>query len=510
MYRSQRTRRIGASLLLFLALQGSGLPVLQGVAWATAPSTATVPRVVLFPVLPGTGVTERSAQKLTSLLRDELEGRRDELELVSTPTDKDAKTSATISAAGMLEEGKRALSSLELDVAATQLRKGIDAAWADPGAVTAKALAEAYVDLAVAEFRRGEERAAKAALGSVVRLDPKFQLPDGRFPPVFARELEKARKASERQPKGSITVEGPPGATATVDVVEIGMVPEVQEGLAPGQHLVRVETTSREVTATAVEVKGNAVKVKAPFGPALTPPPPSMPALSFRGSLDVALAAELSMRLKAVDAEVAVLPILQRGQGDTELKVVAALYSRKRQGFVLLTPVGLGADLVTANVEVYKLGAEIQRNVRTFGALIALPHMLLPPTPVAAAPAPSSRPATSDAPTATASRGPLKPTDAPAVAPAAPKPLAAATVPAPAPAPKVTSKSPPLLAPLVPVAEPSAAPAQNVAMAYEKQGGIPWWVWALGTAGVVAVAGGTYYGVSQATRPVTGTVTARW
>ncbi len=38
----------------------------------------------------------------------------------------------------------------------------------------------------------------------------------------------------------------------------------------------------------------------------------------------------------------------------------------------------------------------------------------------------------------------------------------------------------------------------------------PWWVWALGGVGVAALAGGAYYGISQATRPVSGTVTATW
>ena len=43
-----------------------------------------------------------------------------------------------------------------------------------------------------------------------------------------------------------------------------------------------------------------------------------------------------------------------------------------------------------------------------------------------------------------------------------------------------------------------------------KSAGPGWWVWALVGVGVVAAAGGTYYGISEATRPVTGTVTAKW
>ncbi len=124
---------------------------------------------------------------------------------------------------------------------------------------------EALVSIAVAQFRMGEEKGAQAALGTIARLDAAYKLPEGKFPPVFVREFEKAKKKVEKAAKGSISVDGPPGATAFVNGRDLGMVPAVDENLAIGTHHVVVEGTRGERFGQTVEVKGGTVKVRGVF-----------------------------------------------------------------------------------------------------------------------------------------------------------------------------------------------------------------------------------------------------
>jgi hypothetical protein len=44
----------------------------------------------------------------------------------------------------------------------------------------------------------------------------------------------------------------------------------------------------------------------------------------------------------------------------------------------------------------------------------------------------------------------------------------------------------------------------------QQEGGVAWWVWTLVGVGVAGAVGGAAYGISQATKPVTGTVSATW
>jgi hypothetical protein len=165
-----------------------------------------------------------------------------------------------------LGAGHQALADLKFEEAARLLRKGVEQMLTDPATADHGLINEALVAAAAAQFRLGDEKASQATLTQIARMNPQFSLPEGRYPPVFTRELEKAKKRVEKGPKGGIWIEGPPNAIALVDGRALGPVPVMDE-VPAGSHAVRVDGAKGERFGQLVEVKGGSVtKVKATLG----------------------------------------------------------------------------------------------------------------------------------------------------------------------------------------------------------------------------------------------------
>jgi len=466
MYRSAPARKIGASCLLLLLAPA-------------ALAADRLPRVEVLPFLPAAGVSEDTARRLTGQAREELSRRRDALELTALPAD----------AARLLDQGRRDLAALQLESAKQNLEAGLEAAFASPLEVTSAQLVDAYLALAATELRRGEETGAKRAFAGLLRLAPGFQLPNGRFPPVFGRELEKARRVFASAPRGAITVQGPPGAVAHVDGLAVGRVPVTQGNLAYGRHWVSVELPDAGTTATAVEVHAPEVQVRAPF---LWVSQPPLPRVAFVGLLDSRLSGELQARLRRVSSDAAVVATVVPGPRENQTTVISAVYLARENSYRLLGQLTLPLD-TPANFSGW--GEDLACSLKKPGPQPAvLPHAMLPLVQ-------PSRPSTEPALPAKVALVPVLPaTPSPERAP-----LLSADAPSPvAPSPARVSAPPRVVEAL----RPEEVKAAAVVTSTEKP--LPWWLWVVGGVGVAAVAGGTYYGVSQANRPVTGTVTARW
>lgn len=203
------------------------IPLMWVVVAISAPlAHAQKPRVVLVPLVPGDGANETAASKFNALLTDELKSRPEVMELVAPPATKAAaptpdkgatgKRTPSPEAVGALDAGKKAFDDLRFEDATASLRKGIDGMLADPATADYEGVTDGYVKLAASAFRMGEEKAAKEALLELARFAPAYELPAG-FPPVFQREFDKAKKRLDKQPKGSVSIEGPPGSTAFID-----------------------------------------------------------------------------------------------------------------------------------------------------------------------------------------------------------------------------------------------------------------------------------------------------
>lgn len=493
MSRNTPLRRTAAVLLSALVVQAGGLPYFSGVALAD-----DVPRVVLLPVAQGAGSPDRAQERFRELMQGELKSR-DSLSMLDLPKGRIAAKASKASdkpsadAVEALEQGQKELEDLKFDAAVKALKNGIELMTARPEAIDYDTLVEGWMSLAVASFRMGDEDGAQKALLSVVRVAPEYRLPDGKYPPIFVREFEKARRRSEKAVRGSLSVDGPPGSTAFVDGKDLGMVPVLQDNLAAGTHYVKVEGTRGELFGEAVEVKTGTARVKAKFGGASGGGGGAIAAIGPVLDHDAVKSAHDAAQ--SLGADFAVVAVLYRS-GDHQLTAATAVYSVRHKGFAPLDTYAFDDELLTANVEAYKLADDISDLVEQFQRPASLPINLAEKASYVASESKRGR-------------------EDMEIALVDPKRRA------------LTQQKPKLVPEERVEREEREDPDRIRALDQESvdaeladsrktvddgqvKGGPAWWVWAVVGVGVAAAAGGTYYGVSQATRPVTGTVTASW
>lgn len=498
MFRSETTRRATfrqALLGCALALGVLGMP-------GRAHAASQIPKGVVLPLAKGEGVSERTSTLFSATLIEEMRNRDDELEVISHQApagvvravpDEGGRVNPE-DAIEALAEGNRLLGELKFAEAVDALKKGIDGFTKNPASAHFEKLLDGYVSLAVAYFRIGEEKKAQGALAQVARLNRGYKLESGRYPPVFVREFEKAVQRAERAMKGSLTVEGPPGANAWVDGKDLGMVPVVQEELVVGTHYVKLEGTRGEVQGQAVEVRAGPNQWKGSLsGSAQTAAGGAVPIEFPRvGSVaDAELSGRLFQVCRARGVDFAVVGAIYP-TGEKELAVGAAVYSLRRQGFFVLPTVRLDRELVRANVEAMKLVDEIVAKLRSGGATAGLPIVLAGGAGTKFAPVDAPRPAVvsrTDVPT----RAPLTPREG--------SDRSAANG-------QVVERVRPLGRSSE--MEPDV-PGEEVVEEAASDGFRPrWWMFVAGGAALVVVAGATIWGISEANRPVTGTVKATW
>ena len=181
---------------------------------------------------------------------------------------------------------------------------------------------------------------------------------------------------------------------------------------------------------------------------------------------------------KFAGAEFALFGVVIR-LSDSQLQAATALYSAKANAVSLLSPVSFDTELLTtANTEAFKLCDEAARRAVSFGTATALPIDLT----------------LHKASAGTGTVAAVKPPDGDDVVVSAPVKRPTLTPSRPVSGDGLTDK------PVARIDEPEV-----------KKGGVPVWVWVV--TGVVVAGGaaaGGYFAISNATRPVTGTVNATW
>lgn len=362
------------------------IPLMCVALLAAIPAHAQIKaRVVVVPFVPGDGASETATQKFQALLSEELKTRSDVLELVPAPATRPApppaaampasgKKGPSPEAVAALDAGRKAFDDLRFDDAVKNLRKGIDGMLSDPATADYEAVTDGYVKLSAASFRMGEEKDAKTTLLELARFAPDYQLPAG-FPPVFLREFDKAKKRLGKQPKGSVSIDGPPGSTAFVDGRDLGMVPVLEE-VPAGPHYVKVEGTKNEAYGQTVNVTGGTVKVKASFANGgertVLTQKSGVADPQITATVDSETLGRLQTYTKAANADYALIGYVYK-TSDTQLTAGTALFSARKTGLAALTPVSFDTDVLTANTEAFKLGDETVKRLMSFGALAPLP-----------------------------------------------------------------------------------------------------------------------------------------
>lgn len=456
-------------------------------------AVAEKPRLVIVPFATGEGATDKAATKFGALVSDELKSRSDAIDVVAPPVTKPApekavsKKGPSAETVAALDTGKKAFDDLRFDEAIPALKKGIELMLAEPATADFEVIQDALVKVAAANFRTGEEKEAKNALLDLARLAPGYALPPG-YPPVFQREFEKAQKRLDKVPRGQVVIEGPSGATAFLDGRDLGMVPATEENVPGGTHYVKVEGSRGEKFGQIIEVKGSTAKVKASFGaPPDRAPVNMVPNPNVAASVDEAMPQRLTAYCKAAGADYALIGIVYR-VSDTQFAAGTALFAAKRSTFAQLAAVTFDVDVLTANTESFKLADEVLKRSASLGTPTNPPFSLVTKKTQTVAVVTKVEPTKVDP-------------NGDELSVAAPDRKTKVVL---QPKDRVLDKPANVIDPEAPVEAP-VEPVPTV------KPSVPVWVWVV--VGGVAAAGagvGGYFGIREATRPVTGTVTASW
>jgi hypothetical protein len=426
-----------------------------------------------------------------------------------------------------LSRAREALEDSEFDKAAKLLEKVVKLLEDNADALPdLRLLPEAYLQAGVACFRDGREDEGDDFLNKAVHLAPERKLDPADYPPIFIRVYDRARYNVLRRPRGRLEVKAAPGTTVFFDGRNLGKTPLALEEALPGQHWVRVERPGEPVLVRRVELKSKQTTV-VDFGGGgeaeAAPVVGASAAIAANRLEDVHLA-----QLKAAGAKAGADLVMFGAiyKTDTAYQVRSALLSVKDGSVGRLTSIAFDLDMLTAEIEVYKLADDARAQIAAGKPLAPVsdrPLQLAPEhtktakkrnivakakearlTTVVAAPAPIKPPASVYA------DGERAPLAAAGAAPAVEGAGAGAVV---KPGPSLVPKDElvPGAVSAVPTAPPSAresaAPAAAVAVgvvpkdeAGEDDEPTTWWIWVLlgavavgaaGTGGYLAVTGGT-------------------
>lgn len=398
-------------------------------------------------------------------------------------------------ATAALLAGKQAFDELRFEDAVRDLRLGIEGLLSDPATCDFEVLLETQKQLAIAFLRMGEERKARATLDELVRLAPGYELGAG-YPPAFEREIEKAKRRLEAQPRGAVAVEGPPGSTVYLDGRDLGMVPVLEEGVPVGLHFVRVDGTDGARFGQLVDIRDGLVTVTARLrGGAATVAPSGV---AVRDLIDAATLEQLLAIAQRAGAD-ALLAGAVSPAGERQLVLVAGLVSVRHGAVMSLTPRIVRAPFNESVGEISALVDEVSIKLSTFGAPAPLPLSLRGPLPTVVGPG-HGGPRTADSA--------LSPPGGPSgrwstqVASGAQPGIEGLT-----PRVRVLERASTLADDLRPGAGVTEGAAEDPRPAVQQGSS---WVWAVAAAGLAGLAVGGYFGYTALTRPVTGVISATW
>jgi hypothetical protein len=214
-----------------------------------------------------------------------------------------------------------------------------------------------------------ENAKAREAYQRAAVLQPDRELEPSRFPPLAIASFRLMAAEVAQRPRGALLVKASPSAEIAIDGGPTQLSPAKGQGLAYGEHFVRVEDVGHRPWATVVLLTESTLTVDAPATAPLT--------------LDDAAAAAHARRMAARFALVATL---KTGPApELELALVDAASGARRDASVIPFP-GQGGALDAA---VMRLDEEARKSeLASGGAVAPLPDSDLRIGAVPAAPAP--------------------------------------------------------------------------------------------------------------------------
>ena len=247
---------------------------------------------------------------------------------------------------------------------ADELAAGISDYEALPAEVDVSKLREAYIQLAVAQMRGGDQAGGIRSLADAIRLAPDQGL-SGNYPPVFRRAFESARKHAVTGPKGNLAVKGE--GAVQLDGKVIGPAPASAQDLIQGDHFIRVTRSDGTIWGLKAMIGDGDNTVNIPGGAgAPEPTPVPTPVVESGGQLDLsgvaqnriddAVLKEVARAAKGAGADFAVFGGIYKS-GDS-VGLAAHVYNVHTREEVALKAVKFDTDMVSTGMEANKVAVE--------------------------------------------------------------------------------------------------------------------------------------------------------
>ena len=242
----RRAPRLLASALSGLMAAGSTpwTPLTLAVAHADDPIKVVV---LPFRVLEAAPVSEALAPKTTDIVADEFHNNDSVLLVTYKPPAAAAPVKAAAPAAPLdepagsgaqalvnIEKGKAMVKAFKFKPAADALEAAIGDYESFPSTVDIKTLREAYLQLALAQLRSGDNDGGMGSLANAVRLAPSEGVGPA-YPPPFRRAFDQAKHKVLGSAKASVAVKGE--GQVELDGKELGAAPTAANNVLVGQPL---------------------------------------------------------------------------------------------------------------------------------------------------------------------------------------------------------------------------------------------------------------------------------
>lgn len=367
----------------------AGLLLLGGAARAEggAPTVTVVPYTPLFG-----GAPQSTADKVTEQIGSELAASNSGndfavAELVAGEKKAEKKVAEDPIAAAkkklapaiaQLEKGQTLAAGRKFKPAADELEKGITAFLATfQGADDFKPLSDAYVQLALARLKLGNDDGAAKALDDLIRLDPERVLASPAVPKQLADQHAKQREALLAKSRGILRIDSAPaGAKIRIDGRDVGETPLMAQGVLSGAHYIRVTKDGLGGAWEKVTVGTDLEKVSFTLAEEHASGPLATMGKSLGNNVlndDVLKAAQQIG--KSSKAEYVVFGALRKNSSTETLDVKSFGVRTKDGAVAILADLGFDQELLGANIEILKLVGDLTQKIQG-GSFAASPGTL--------------------------------------------------------------------------------------------------------------------------------------
>jgi|GEM_PF-2131038 len=265
----------------------------------------------------------------------------------------------------MLSKGRTFLEDQEIEDTIRVLKKAIRYMDGNGESISDLAmLSEAHILLATAYFQDGEEDEADDNLSKAIHYAPQRKLSPRKYPPIFIRSYERAKFNVLRRPRARLEIKSGKNAQIFLDGRPMGKSPLLLKDVLPGNHWVRAQSPGEDPIVKRLLVRSRktiAVNLGEADGAEAASAPAETSGLVGAVSINEVTRSHVA-QVQAVGRKRRVDFVLVGGinKSRTAYNVHSVLVNVKTGDVGRLTSVAFDLDLLTAQIEVYKLADDIR------------------------------------------------------------------------------------------------------------------------------------------------------